>query len=92
MRLVKGKVTLVHRHVWCALVRVADRFPIDSLAALREEHTATGAHRVVQQAFPGWVPLDVLRLARDLSEEAALAELPACLRTSTDESTGRRRS
>ncbi len=92
LRLVKGKVTLVHRRVWCALVRVADRFPIDSLAALREEHTATGAHRVVQQAFPGWVPPDVLRLARELSEEAALAELPACLRTSTDESTGRRRS
>ena len=92
LRLVGGKVTLVHRRVWGALVRVADRFPIDSLAAIREEHTATGAHRAVKQDFPDWVPPDVLRDAHDLSEEAALAELPACLRPGTDESTGRRRS
>ena len=79
-RLVNGKVTLVHRRVWCALVRVADRFPIDRLAAIREEHTGTGAHRVLRQDFPGWVPSDVLRDAKDLSEDAALANLPACLR------------
>ena len=59
-RLVNGKVTLVHRRVWCALVRVAGHFPIDRLAAIREEHTATGAHRVVTDDFPGWVPPDVL--------------------------------
>ena len=79
-RLVNGKVTLIHRRVWCALVRVSDRFPIDRLAAIREEHTATGAHRVQRQDFPDWVPSDVLRDARDLSEDAALANLPACLR------------
>jgi hypothetical protein len=62
------------------LVRVADRFPTDRLAAIREEHTATGAHRVVKQSFPDWVPSDVLRDAQELSEEAALANLPACLR------------
>ena len=79
-RLVNGKVTLVHRRVWCALVRVADRFPIDRLAAIREEHTATGAHRVLKQDFPDWVPPDVLRDAKRMSEDAALADLPACLR------------
>ena len=79
-RLVNGKVTLVHRRVWCALVRVANRFPIERLAAIREEHTATGAHRVVKQDFPDWVPCDVLRDAKGLSEDAAFAELPACLR------------
>ena len=40
MRLVNGKVTLVHRRVWPALVRVADRFPPERLAAIAEEHTA----------------------------------------------------
>ena len=45
-RLVNGKVTLVHRRVWSALVRVADRFPIDRLAAIRRStqrpgHTAS---------------------------------------------------
>ena len=79
-RLVNGKVTLIHRRVWCAVVRVADRFPSDRLAAIREEHTATGAHRVVEQAFPDWVPRDVLRDAKALSEDAALARLPGCLR------------
>ena len=79
-RLVNGKVTLVHRRVWPALVRVADRFPIERLAAIREEHTATGAHRATKQEFPDWVPSDVLGDARALTEDAALAELPACLR------------
>ena len=83
-RLVNGKVTLVHRRVWCALVRVADRFPTDRLAAIREEHTATGAHRVVKQDFPDWVPPDVLRDAKGLSEDAALSVLPACLRTTRE--------
>ena len=76
-----GKVTLVHRRVWRAMVRVSDRFPIDRLAAIHEEHTATGTHRVVTQDFPDWVPSDVLRDAKGLSEDAALADLPACLRT-----------
>jgi hypothetical protein len=79
-RLVDGKVTFVHRRVWGALVRVANGFPIDRLAAIREEHTATGAHRVLKEDFPDWVPSDVLRDAERLSEDAALAELPACLR------------
>src|SRR5262245_15902079 len=83
-RLVNGKVTLVHRRVWSSMVRVADRFPIDRLAAIREEHTASGAHRVVKEDFPDWVPSDVLRDARDLSEATALANLPACLRSPPD--------
>jgi hypothetical protein len=80
-RLVNGRVTLVHRRVWPALVRVADRFPPGRLAAIREEHTTTGAHRVQEQRFPDWVPDDDLRAGRLLSIDDALAQLPACLRT-----------
>ena len=80
MRLVNGKVTLVHRQVWPALVRVADRFTAKQLAALHEEHTASGAHRVEEQQFPDWVPDDVRRASEELSVEEALARLPACLR------------
>lgn len=79
MRLVNGKVTLVHRRVWPALIRVADSFPAARLAALHEEHTASGAHRVREQAFPDWVPDIVMQQARYLSEEQAFAGLPACL-------------
>jgi hypothetical protein len=83
-RLVNGKVTLVHRRLWPALVRVADRFLPERarrLAAISEEHTNTGAHRVHELAFPDWVPDDVLRAGKRLSVDDALAELPACLRS-----------
>src|SRR5215470_1304037 len=50
-RLVAGKVTLVHRRLWPAIVRLADRLPKRALAAIREEHTARGSHRTVATAF-----------------------------------------
>ena len=79
MRLVNGKVTLVHRRVWPALVRVADRFAPRQLAVLHEEHTAGGAHRVVEVPFPEWVPMEVASAAKSLSVDDALARLPECL-------------
>jgi hypothetical protein len=80
LRLVNGKVTLVHRRLWPALVRIADRFTSGQLAALREQHTASGAHRVVEEAFPEWVPADVVVQAHELSSDDAWAQLPPCLR------------
>ena len=82
LRLVNGKVTLVHRRVWPALVRLADRFTAKQLAALHEEHTTSGAHKVQEQPFPNWAPDDVLRASEELSVEEALAQLPECLRAS----------
>jgi len=82
LRLVNGKVTLVHRRVWPALVRLADRFTAKQLAALHEEHTTSGAHKVQEQPFPDWAPDDVLRASEELSVEEALAQLPECLRAS----------
>ena len=79
-RLVKGKVTLVHRRVWPALVRVSDCFEPKQLAALHEEHTASGAHRVHEQPFPEWVPDDVGAAAAKLSVDEAWALLPGFLR------------
>ena len=79
-RLVKGKVTLVHRRLWPALVRVAGRFPAERLAAIDEQHTASGAHRKIEIPFPDWVPAEDRAAAAHLSSEEALAQLPACLR------------
>ena len=79
-RLVEGRITLIHRRVWPALVRVADRFPAERLAAVDEEHTSSGAHRTVTVAFPDWVPAAERDRAASLSVEEALAQLPACLR------------
>ncbi len=79
-RLVEGRITLIHRRVWPALVRVADRFPAERLAAVDEVHTATGAHRTVEVPFPAWVPAEARAGAASLSVEEALALLPSCLR------------
>ena len=78
-RLVDGKVTLIHRRVWPALVRVADRFPAGCLAAVDEVHTASGVHRTIEVAFPEWIPAEDLAAAALLSVDQALALLPTCL-------------
>jgi hypothetical protein len=75
LRLIKGKITLVHRRLWPALVRVASRFPPEALAALHEEHLPSGRHRTTTTPFPEWVPADVLRAAKRLTEAQADAEL-----------------
>ncbi len=74
-RLVNGKVTFVHRRLWPAVVRLAPRLPKAGLDAIREEHTATGAHCTITTPFPRWVPREVRAAARQLSEEDALREL-----------------
>ena len=79
-RLINGKITLVHRRLWPALVRVAERFPAERLAAVDEEHTASGAHRTVEIPFPDWVPDEEMTAARLPTVDAALAQLPPCLR------------
>ena len=79
LRLVKGKVTLVHRRLWPAVVRLADRFPPERLAALHEEHTESGRHRVEEQPFPDWVPADVLAEAGHFTDDDAEALLAPVL-------------
>ncbi len=81
LRLVNGKITLVHRRLWPALARLADRFTPKQLAALHEQHTASGAHRVTEQLFPEWLPDSEARAAAELSADDALAQLPPGLQT-----------
>jgi len=75
-KLIDGKVTYVHRRLWPALVKLAARFGQASLAKVRNEHTPSGAHRVRREAFPRWVPKEVMREADALS----VAEAEAALR------------
>lgn len=70
-RLLDGKVTLVHRRLWPALVRLADRFAPDRIARVEEEHTAKGHHASRSTPFPHWVPADVRQAADHLSEDEA---------------------
>ena len=74
-RLVDGKVTLVHRRLWPALVRVAGRFRPEQIAQVREEHTPSGRHATRVVPFPKWVPAEVKEEAKSISEPEALAAL-----------------
>lgn len=79
LRLVRDKITLVHRRLWPALVRLADEIPAAALAAIEEEHTASGAHRKVEIPFPDWVPPEVIGEAADLTVDEAREQLPAAV-------------
>lgn len=76
-RLVGGRVTLVHRRLWPALVRLASELPKPGLAAVRQEHTSKGSHRAVVTPFPRWVPPKVSIQAKRLSEAEAVSRLGA---------------
>lgn len=78
-RLIKGKVTFVHRRLWPALVKVANRFPSDQLSRISEVHTSSGRHVIKEVAFPDWVPSNVHAAARKLSEKSALATFSAVI-------------
>src|ERR1017187_1409764 len=41
-RVIGGKITLVHRRLWPALIRAAGRFPRERLSRVEPEHTETG--------------------------------------------------
>jgi hypothetical protein len=70
-RLVRGKLTFVHRRLWPALARMAPSLDPKRVAAVREEHTASGRHRAVETPFPEWVPPDVAEAAAALDEAEA---------------------
>ena len=74
-RLVKGKVTLVHRRLWPAIARLANRFAADQIARVRQEHTSSGRHANKEVPFPRWVPAEVMRQAKSMSEADAIAAL-----------------
>ncbi|MCG2593960.1 hypothetical protein LZ009_14355 [Ramlibacter sp. XY19] len=70
-RLLAGKLTLVHRRLWPALVRLADRFAPERIERVREEHTASGKHVSHEEPFPAWVPAQVLAEAERMAHDEA---------------------
>jgi hypothetical protein len=70
-RLVAGKVTVVHRRLWPALFRLADRFAPQQLARIHQEHTPSGRHVSRSVEFAVWVPEPVRSEARSLDTREA---------------------
>jgi hypothetical protein len=82
-RLVDGKITLVHRRLWPALVKMASAFDSDRLSAVREEHTATGAHRMTRVKFPDWVSDEIHAAAKSISVAEAEEQLSSLMTNRT---------
>lgn len=77
-KLVDGKITLVHRRVWPALVRLARDGVLapDQVASLQQEHMPTGEHRNIVTPFPDWVDDATAHAASKLSPDKARLALP----------------
>jgi hypothetical protein len=80
MRLVNRRITLVHRRLWPALLRLVDHFPPKAQRVVLEEHGPTGAHHTTEVELTSWVDPDVRRDAAALDERQALDALPAVVR------------
>jgi hypothetical protein len=74
-RLADGKITYVHQRLWPAIVRLASFLDKKTLAALREEHTPSGAHSLRTIPFARWVPTEVRQVADSISEKEARRQL-----------------
>lgn len=70
----------MHRRLWPALARVADRLDSGALDAVTEQHTPAGRHLASVIPFPGWVPPAVVDSARRMSEDEAVRQLPTWVR------------
>jgi hypothetical protein len=74
-RFIAGRVTLVHRRLWPAIVKLASQFDPEKLAQVRQEHTATGKHVNHLIPYPAWVPAETLQRAERLTTQEAEALL-----------------
>jgi hypothetical protein len=92
MRLVNGKITLVHRRLWPALLRLRASFDETALVVVTQEHTPTGAHRATGTPLHDRVGADVLAAAARLSDAEAIATLPPILRPQRQRSPASRRA
>jgi hypothetical protein len=80
-RLLRGRITLVHRRLWPSLVRLSHRIDPKGLAWVRNEHLPSGRHASTEVPYPDWVPASAHAQAALLSEEQAMAALgPAVAR------------
>lgn len=63
----RRQVTHIHRRLWPAFVRMAERFPGHALDKVHEVHLPSGRHQRQDIPFPDWVPEPVLKTAKGIS-------------------------
>jgi hypothetical protein len=86
-KLLDGKITLVHRRMWPAIVRLARDgvLPLAAAADLQQEHMSSGEHRNIVTPFPAWVDDHTEDQATSLTiaEAQNALKLTACAGSST---------
>jgi hypothetical protein len=73
--LAHGKITYIHRRLWPAFVRLANRFPARSLDKAIQVHLPSGRHQRQDVPFPDWVPKPVLNSSKKTSGQNAAADI-----------------
>ena len=74
-RLVGGKVTFIHEGLWPALATLAPELADWRITAVREEHTPSGAHQLIEVPFSDWIPAMATDAATKLSREDAIDQM-----------------
>ena len=74
-----GKITYIHRRLWPAFVRLANRFPAQSLDKAQQVHLPSGRHKREDVPFPDWVPEPALNAANMISAQDAAMEIDVWL-------------
>lgn len=82
--LAHGKITYIHRRLWPAFVRLAEKFPVRTLDKARQIHLPSGRHARDDVPFPDWVPAPVLESARSISIKNATLEIDKWLQRYAD--------
>ncbi|HLK45056.1 MAG TPA: hypothetical protein VKT18_03670 [Acidimicrobiales bacterium] len=82
-RAVAGKVTLVHRRLWPALVRASEHLGVERCARVDQEHTPAGHHVNHETPVAQWAAGAVAAAAGRLTDDEALEALGAWSRAPT---------
>ena len=86
-RLIDGKVTLVHRRLWPALIRVAEHFAPERLVRVDHEHPSSGRHINHETPFPLWADAFRQSAANAFAESQAFDALGMWSQQPTEGST-----
>jgi hypothetical protein len=74
-RAVGGKVTLVHRRLWPALICAAEVLGPGRISRVEQEHTERGHHVKHETPFAQWADDDTMSAAAAMSLDDALRQL-----------------
>jgi len=78
-RIIGGKVTYVHRHLWPAVVVLSGQFARKNLAAIKEVHTPEGKHKLLITPYPDWVPKECCERLANLTPAWPIQKLAPIL-------------